>query len=818
MIRRIARIAVSAATFWIDRPYSYIVADDLKEAVTPGTRVLVPFSRGNRLCEGIVLAVSDEELTEELKAVASVLDREPVLSSEMIKLSLWMRERYFCTVYDAVKAMLPAGLWYNLSSLCSIGAGVDRENAFEAVSRSDKQRKILEIIFAHGGNCDYGELVSAFGAEDFSAPLRALCKKGIVVTENKGSRKIKDKTASFATLNISAEEAVEIASAKRRTAPSQAAVLELLSGFGAASVADIRYFTGAGPSTIKRLVEDELISLEQIEVFRRPEYKTGEKRELPELNEAQQAAFAGLLELTLEDKPRAALLYGVTGSGKTSVYAHLIAEQLRIGKSAILLVPEIALTPQMLETFSSYFADEIAVLHSSLSVGERYDEWKRIRTGQAHVVIGTRSAIFAPLNNIGIIIIDEEQEDSYKSENSPRYHAREIAKYRCSAANAVLLLGSATPNIETTYYAQTGKYSYFALPERFNEMELPHVEIVDMKREYRNGNVSDLSSVLVNELSENIARGEQSILFLNRRGMSKLISCCECGYTYKCPRCSVNLTYHSANNRLMCHYCGYSQKVEQHCPDCGGILSYVGAGTQKLVEELNELFPDVEVLRMDTDTVSGAGSHDVLLDRFRDEKIPIMVGTQMVTKGLDFPNVTLVGVISADQALYSGDYRASERTFSLITQVVGRSGRGNEPGRAVIQTFTPKNEVIMQAASQDYQSFYKSELELRRLQNCPPFAELFALTAAGTVEADVISCLNATKSILTKELSGRADIRILGPAPLSVVRVNNRFRYRLTISCRDDKEIRELISELIIYFSKNSGFKTVTLFGDINPV
>lgn len=818
MNRRIAKIAVSAATFWIDRPYSYIVPDELKEAVLPGMRVLVPFSRGNRPSEGIVLAVSDETVTEKLKTVSSVLDRAPVLSDEMIKLSLWMRERYFCTVYDAVKAMLPAGLWYNLSSSCRIGEGYDRESAFEAASRSEKQTRILEIIFSHGGECDYGEIVSAFGAEDPGAPLRALCKKGVVVTENIGSRKVKDKTTSFAVLNISTEEAAEIASAKRRTAPSQAAVLELLSGFGGASIADIRYYTGAGPSAIKRLADDELISLEQVEVFRRPEYRTGERRELPELNEAQQKAFDGISELAHEDKPHAALLYGVTGSGKTSVYARLIAEQLASGRSAVMLVPEIALTPQMLETFSSYFGDEIAVLHSSLSVGERYDEWKRIKTGQAHVVIGTRSAVFAPLSDIGIIIIDEEQEDTYKSENSPRYHAREVAKYRCTAANALLLLGSATPNIETTYNAQIGKYGIFTLPARFNEMELPRVEIVDMKKEYRSGNISDLSSVLVNELSENISRGEQSILFLNRRGMSKLISCCECGHTYKCPRCSVNLTYHSANNRLMCHYCGYSQKVDQSCPECGGILSYVGAGTQKLVEELNELFPEVEVLRMDTDTVSGAGSHDVLLDRFRDEKIPIMVGTQMVTKGLDFPNVTLVGVISADQALYSGDYRASERTFSLITQVVGRSGRGSEPGRAVIQTFTPKNEVIMQAARQDYQSFYRSELELRRLQNCPPFADLFALTAAGTVEADVLSCLDTAKRILTKELSGRADVRILGPAPLAVVRVNNRFRYRLTISCRDDKEIRELLAQIIIYCSKDPGFKTVTLFGDINPV
>ena len=519
-----------------------------------------------------------------------------------------------------------------------------------------------------------------------------------------------------------------------------------------------------------------------------------------------------------DDVADCALLYGVTGSGKTSVYIRLIDEMLKKDRSVILLVPEIALTPQMLQTFSSYFADDIAVLHSSLSVGERYDEWKRIRKGDARVIIGTRSAVFAPAADLGMIIIDEEQEDTYKSENSPRYHAREVAKYRCAQSGAFLLLGSATPNIESAYNARIGHYSFFELPERFNEMALPAVKIVDMKKEYRAGNVSDLSGALADELAENISRGEQSILFLNRRGMNKLITCRECGFTYKCPRCSVSLTYHSANDRLMCHYCGYSQKADKSCPDCGGALSYVGAGTQKIVEELAELFPDTEVIRLDADTVAGAGSHDAILDRFREEKIPIMVGTQMVTKGLDFPNVTLVGVISADQALYSGDYRSSERTFSLITQVVGRSGRGSTPGRAVIQTFTPENEVIKMAAAQDYDGFYKSELEMRRLQNCPPFADLFCLTAAGMAEAEVLRCLAEAKGILQRQLSGFADVRILGPAPLSVVKVNNRFRYRLTVSSRDCREVRELMAEVIIYCSKKKEYKGVTLFGDINPI
>ena len=816
MDKLIAKIAVSAATYQIDKPYDYIVPENLAEGILPGMRVIVPFSKGNRKTEGIVLDVFRTSDYEKLKCVLSIPDEIPVISEELIKLSLWMRERYFCTVYDAVKAMLPAGLWYNLSAVCRIAEGISCEKAYDSAERSATQRRILDVIFAHGGVCDYRDIELAFGTDNPLSAIRGLSTKGILITDCLESRRVKDKTVSFASLAVPSENATETAACKKRTAPSQSAVLELLANFGGATVSDIRYLTGAGNAVIKRLEQDGLIAIEQIEVFRRPEYREGEKLPLPELSMPQKEAFDGILSLVNSNNAACALLYGVTGSGKTSVYIRLIDTLLRQDKSSILLVPEIALTPQMLETFSSYFGDEIAVIHSSLSAGERYDEWKRIKNGTARVVVGTRSAIFAPVRNLGLIIIDEEQEDTYKSENAPRYHARDIAKFRCARSNAALLLGSATPDIVTRYNAQMGKYSFFSLPTRYNQMSLPQVEIVDMKKELRNGNGGDLSSVLIKELEDNIAKGEQSILFLNRRGMFKLISCCECGYTYKCPRCSVSLTYHSANKRLMCHYCGHTQAVDDACPDCGGKLNFVGSGTQKIEEELHEIFPETEVVRLDTDTVSGAGSHDVLLNKFRDEKIPILVGTQMVTKGLDFPNVTLVGVLMADQSLYAGDYRASERTFSLITQVVGRSGRGAVPGRAVIQTFTPQNQVIMQAAQQDYDSFYSGELEMRRLQWSPPFSELFSITAVGQNETAVLRSLNTAKKILTKELAGRADIRILGPAPLSVVRVNNSFRYRITLSCKEDKAVRQLVSNVIIFCNTNKEFKGVTVFGDIN--
>lgn len=816
MEKLIAKIAVSAATYWIDRPYSYLIPNELSAKVFVGTRVTVPFSRSNRPSEGIVLSIERTESGEKLKSITDVLDKSPVLSAELVRLSLWMRERFFCTVYEAVKAMLPAGLWYSISSSCSITEGWDRERAYAAVSRSEKQKKILDVIFAHGGVCDLRDIELAFGEEDCSASLRALRDKGAVATESVCARRVKDKTVSFASLLISSEEAKALAAAKKRSAPSQSAVLSLLSDFGGASVTDLSYLTGAGGATIKRLAQDGLIELLQTEVFRKPEYKLGERLDMPTLSAAQQDAFSGLLTLAEQTTPAAALLYGVTGSGKTLVYIRLINEMLKAGKGSIMLVPEIALTPQMLQTFSSYFGEDIAVLHSSLSIGERYDEWKRVKRGDARVVVGTRSAVFAPVDNLGMIIIDEEQEDTYKSENAPRYNACDVAKYRCAKSGALLLLGSATPNLVSRYNAEIGKYSFFTLPERFNRMNLPEVKIADMKKELRDGNGSDLSSVLLHELEENITSGHQSILFLNRRGASKLITCRECGFTFKCPNCSVSLTYHSANRRLMCHYCGHSQPVGESCPDCGGALSFVGAGTQKIVDELEEAFPNVPVIRMDTDTVSGAGSHEVILSRFRDEKIPIMVGTQMVTKGLNFPNVTLVGVISADQALNCGDYRASERTFSLITQVVGRSGRGETPGRAVIQTFTPANEVITQAAAQDYDSFYRSELELRRLQHCPPFSDVYAVTAVGADETLVLRCLNDGRALLKAALKLQ-DASILGPAPLPVAKISNRYRYRLTIYCRDSREIRDELSKLLEYCAKNKAYKGVSVFGDFNP-
>ena len=683
---------------------------------------------------------------DKLKSVKAVLDDEPVLSAQQLKLALFMRERFFCTVYDAVKAILPAGLWF----------------------------------------------------------------------DSEGNRRVKDKTVEYATLVIPGEDAAVLAEQKRMKAPQQANLLRELAVFGRLPVRELLLFTDCRRPSLTALVNAGLVELDKEEAFRRPEFYARPEKELPVLNSEQKAVFDGL-NAQRKKGAGAALLQGVTGSGKTSVYIHLISEVLKEGKSAILLVPEIALTPQTVGRFASRFGDRVAVLHSALSDGERYDEWKRVKTGKAHLTIGTRSAVFAPCEDPGIIIIDEEQEETYKSENTPRYNAEDIAKFRCSKSGCLLLLGSATPKISSRYSAETDRYAYYVLRNRYNEMELPSVTVVDMKEELKAGNQGNISSFLRDEIAANIERGEQSILFLNRRGANKLITCGECGYIYKCPNCSVSLTYHSVNNSLLCHYCGYRSFPGKACPDCGGKLNYVGAGTQLVEQELKELFPESGILRMDTDVVSGKVTHEQLFEKFRTENIPVLIGTQMITKGLNFENVTLVGVISADQSLYTGSFHSAERTFSLITQVIGRSGRGSKPGRAVIQTFTPQNEVILQSAAQDYDSFYQTEIAIRSLQDAPPYSDILALSVSGSDERKVIEGCRFVKARLTATLKDENNLEVLGPTPMSVVKVNNRFRYRVILKCALNKRIRSVVSSIIVECSTDKRFRNMSFYAENDP-
>ena len=816
--RKVAKVAVSKAIYAIDKPYDYQIPRELEDSLQPGMRVLVPFGSGNRGSDGIVLSIGEEPSAgTALKEIRAQLDQTPVLDHRAIQLALWMRERYFCTLYDCVKAMLPAGLYFSLRDCVCLVRPQDREGNYAAADGVSGGSGLLDLLYSWGGRGDMEQIRLAFGTRDPNPMIRKLTDRGVLTLETSTQRGVGDKTEKVAVLAIPAEDAMAMVTPRRKSAPLRYAVTELLCTLGAASVKELCYFTGASMPTVKSLERSGILTLEKQEVFRRLPEETVEPAPPPVLNREQQEAFEGLSALTRTGKPAAALLYGVTGSGKTQVYIRLIQEVLAQGRKALVLVPEIVLTPQLLRIFTSHFGDRIAVLHSSLRAGERYDEWKRARSGAAPVVIGTRSAIFAPLDDLGLIILDEEQESSYKSENVPRYHARDVAKYRCVQHNALLVLGSATPSVETMYQAGQGTFHLFRLKHRYNQKALPQVLIADMKEELRRGNDTSISSVLKQELQVNLDRGEQSILFLNRRGASRMVSCGECGSVPECPRCSVKLTYHSANGRLMCHHCGHSQPLPRACPVCGGLLNFIGVGTQRVQEELETLFPGVEVLRMDTDTVSAAHPHEQLLDHFRKDRVPILVGTQMVAKGLDFENVTLVGVIAPDLSLYVDDFRAGERTFSLLTQVVGRAGRGEKQGRAVIQTYTPDNDVIRFAARQDYSRFYETEIQLRRLRGYPPFADVVVVTASGPEEGAVLRCCVRLRQALDAGLGRRGDWNILGPAPAAVARVNNRYRYRLTLSGKNDREARAVIAHLLRAAHQDKENRGVSVYADLDP-
>ena len=809
------KVAVSAAPYSIDKPYSYLVPESLAAAAVPGVRVMVPFGRGNKESEGLILARVQEPKLPGSKAIRQILDPEPMLDKAGIDLALWMRGRYFCTVFEAVKTILPAGLWYGLREIWSLA--MEPEAARSAAVGIPGAWQVLDLLEKQGSKADIRVLRDALG-DGAEKPLKAMKKAEILACETGAKRKIADKSHRMVELAVNTEDAYALTEPKRRSAPARYEVVNFLATAGRTPAAEVSYYTGASARTLKTMEKAGLIAFSEEEELRVPSLDDVEPGPEIVLNEEQQRAFEEILGRVQAEKPSVTLLHGVTGSGKTQVYLRLVQETLALGKTAMVLVPEIVLTPQMMRKFSSYFGSRVAMLHSSLKMTERYDQWKRIRRGEVDVVLGTRSALFAPLKNLGLIIMDEEQEGSYQSENVPRYDAREVAKYLCVREKAALVFGSATPTVETAWAVEQGSYQKALLRRRYNENALPEVLIADLRQEILNGNPGLISTPLRQELEKNLAAGEQSILFLNRRGSSRMLLCGECGYVPQCPRCSTAMTYHSANGRLMCHYCGHSEPAADTCPECGGWMKHVGVGTQKVEEELRELFPEAGILRMDADTT--AGGHEEILQTFERERVPILLGTQMVAKGLDFENVTLVGVLSADISLYVDNYRAAERTFSLLTQVVGRAGRGGKTGRAVIQTYTPGNDVIRCAARQDYDAFYESEIRMRRLRRYPPFADLFTVTVSGTEEGRVLRAAVSVRETL-RQLCRRPELaagepEVLGPAPAPVVKVNNRFRYRCTLVGKNDKATREMLAWLQKDFAKDSANRGMNLFVDHN--
>lgn len=803
---QIAKIAIEAATYAIDKPYDYLAPEGMN--VCAGMRVTVPFGRGNRRSEGMVLAVETGRPDRQLKAIESVLDETPQLSGEQIRLALWMCQRYFCTFYDALHAILPIGLWYQHREIWTLCGNVGGEIL------TDKELQLVERL--RQGEQSFSDLQAA--QPQARVILQKLQEMGLASCRRESSRRTADKTDKLISLAIGPEEAEALLREKRNRAPRQADALAFLLKNGEISLHELLYFTGISRGAVTKMVHAEILSQREQEVFRVQLRPADSKAPEIRLNEEQQTAYDQILQRIHGGKPGVTLLQGVTGSGKTEIYISLAQRLLQEGKTAMILVPEIALTPQMMQRFSAYFGEDVALLHSGLGIAERYDQYKRIRKGMAKIVLGTRSAVFAPLSHLGMIVIDEEQEGSYESENPPCYHARDIAKFRCAREGAWLVLGSATPTVETAYLAQKGDYHLALLRKRYNQNALPSVTLADMRQELRQGNCTSISQPLYREIQKNLELGQQTILFLNRRGNSRQMICPGCGYVPQCPRCSVYLTYHSANRRMMCHYCGYSEPFAEECPECGIPFKPIGSGTQKVEQELKELFPGTPVLRMDADSVGG--QHEKMLQKFEKEKIPILLGTQMVAKGLDFDTVTLVGVLAADQSLYVDHYRAAERTFVLLTQVVGRAGRGASLGRAVIQTYTPENEVLLDAAAQDYESFFRREIGLRRIRREPPFADEVILTVTGTEEEAVRrACVQVRDSL--RLAAGKApydemELEILGPAPAGVVKVNNRFRYRITVVGKCSAPVRRLLAAYMKEFAKRKENRTLHIFAECN--
>lgn len=804
--------------YHFDKLFDYMLPPDMWSSVRPGCRVLVPFGGGNSRRQAVVFSAEDiPEIPHGVKPVLRQLDAEPVLSEEQLKLAEWLREGCFCTYFEAARVMLPTGM--NLRVVCSYAAreGLTLEELDEAEELTQEERRIASSLVCSDRPIERERLLDMFGLSAETQLPANLVKKGYAVRCDDAVRKTGDATVKMVRLAVGEGDESLVKLSKK-----QQAVVELLEQAGSASVKEICFFADVTQAVLTGLKKRGAIEYFENEVYRRPKGSVGITVSAPEikLTDEQQRAYEHISARLKSRSFSTTLLYGVTGSGKTSVFMRVIDDTVAEGRGVIVMVPEIALTPQTLGRFRSRYGERIAVFHSGLSLGQRMDEWKRVKNGDAQIVIGTRSAVFAPMKDIGLIVMDEEQEYTYKSESSPRYHAREVARFRCAYHKAPLLLASATPSIESYYLArQGGSYELETLTQRYGEAQLPTVDIVDISEQRLSESV--FSPQLKEAIAYNLEKGCQSILLHNRRGFNTFVSCRACGQVLTCEHCSVSMTFHLDTRRLMCHYCGRTIPVAAKCPSCGSEqLRYAGQGTQRAEDELQRLFPQARVLRMDADSTQARFSHADKLAAFERGDFDIMIGTQMVAKGLDFAKVTLVGVMLADQMLYGDDFRSYERAFSLLTQVVGRSGRGEFSGRAIIQTLTPENPVIGMAARQDYGEFFRNEITMRRAMLYPPFSDICMIGFVGIYE-DVVRRMSQT---FLRLLTERAEseypdlpLRVLGPSPAAINRVKSKYRYRLIIKCRRSARFRELISSLLAETGAMKEFRTATVFADMNP-
>lgn len=798
----VAKIALKGATFAFDKLYTYAVPSELYDKAKAGMRASVPFGRGDSTRQGMIFSVCEDDVAG-LKKIISLTDHEPVLTEEMLKLAVYMRETVFCTYYDAVSVMLPAGLGYKTVNFYSANG------EFTAFSLLSEDEKAIFEYLTQKGETEEAQLKARFGAS--SELLESLCEKEALVKISDLKRRMGDATQKWVRV-------ADDVSKDTKFTPRQKEVISLLEEVGSAAVKEICYFTGVSVSVVENLIKKGVLSAFEKKVYR-TNINDNVSRNTSEivLTNEQQEAYKGLLADYNSAEAKTSLLYGVTGSGKTQVFLKLADKAVSENRGVIVMVPEISLTPQLISLFASRYGNKIAVFHSAMSMGKRLNEWQRIKDGKALIAIGTRSAVFAPFKDLGLIIVDEEQEHTYKSEKSPRFHATKLAKFRVGFHKGLLCLSSATPSMESYTLAQKGVYNLYKIKNRYGNASLPTVETVDMREELAKGNTGVLSGRLYEAIRDTLEDKKQVILLLNRRGHNTYVSCPSCSYVEVCPNCSVSLTYHSANNRLMCHYCGYSKKADGVCPECKNEnMKFTGLGTQKAQEELSALFPDANILRLDADSTTARDSYSAYLKDFADGKYDILIGTQMVAKGLDFPNVTLVGVLGADSAMYSEDFRSFERSFSLLAQVVGRAGRGEDSGTAIIQTVSPESNLIELAASQDYESFYNEEILSRKLMVYPPYCDICLVSAQALnkniAEKTINEVFSNIKTLIEEEFSG-VKLIILGPLPAAVSKVNNRYRFRMIIKCKNNSDFRKMLRKAIDV----KLISDATVFVDMNP-
>ena len=813
---KIAKVAVEGTLYHFDMEFDYIIPENIDKNNLVGSRVLVPFGLGNKKKHGVVFEVVSGKLDEKIKPIYAVLDKAPLLSVEMSSLARWMKRRYYCTLFDAVKTMLPSGINRKLVNYYKLS---DNINFLEKFDLNDIEINIIEILKKKDKFISYKKLQLETSVDNLDKILLRLKKLGIILQKEDSINKVSDASIKM----VSVTDIGKVKNLNLKLTQKQKKVYDAIKACSEISVKEVCYYTGVTTSVVDSLVKKGIVYYFENQVYRNP-YKNIEKLYNKEdilLSDEQKTSFNNLYKEYTSGKASVSLLYGVTGSGKTAVFMKLIEAVRKDKKGIIVMVPEIALTSSLIRQFHQRFGEKVAVFHSGLSAGERADEWKRVKNGDADIAIGTRSAVFAPFENLGLIIMDEEQEYTYKSDSSPRFHARDIAKFRCKQNNALLVLASATPSIESYYMALNGRYSLNTISRRYGQANLPKVKIVDLNEEINKGNNSAFSEILIKELVENLQNHKQSIILMNRRGYNTFASCRACNEVLTCPNCSISLTYHSANGRLMCHYCGYSVEFTDECPNCHEHeIRYLGFGTQKIEEDLQKVVPEARILRMDADTTMAKFSHDRKFRLFSEGKYDIMIGTQMVAKGLDFDNVTLVGVLSADQSLYNNDFRSYERTFSLLTQVVGRAGRGNYAGRAIIQTYTPENSVISLAAQQNYDEFYNSEINMRKAMLYPPFVDLCVICFSGKNQERILSAakdfFNMLRKLASKDYS-ELPLRVLEPSQTTIIKLNNKYRHKLIIKFRNSRRFQELISRLLVWFEKDKKYSEVSVYVDVNP-